>query len=125
MHEIVLMIEARWFAKKQILYIALQFHELHTLKPHQFYRMSPISKSRRKTLRWTYTNSVPLSNMTNNLHVCVIILNLVDIIETTAVNILIRKLIQHIERGLYTELFTKNVGTFRADTLTVFDISNG
>ena len=58
--------------------------------------------------------------MTNDLHIGVLVINLVDEIEAATVDILVWKLIQHIERGLYAELFTKNVGTLSADTLTKF-----
>ena len=123
--EIVLVIEARRFAKKQILHIALQFDILDTLEPDELNGMSSVCERSREALGSPYANSMPLGDMTDNLHIGVIIINLVDKIEATAVDILIRKLVQHIEGRFHTQLFTKNVGTFRADTLTVFYISNG
>ena len=44
-NEVVLMIEARRFAKKQILHIALQFDILHTLEPNEFDGMPPVGES--------------------------------------------------------------------------------
>ena len=111
--------------KKQILYIALQLNILHPLEPHQFNSMSPIGKSGRQTLRITNTYGMPFCDMPDNLDVGLLIFYLMDKIEATAINILVRELIQHIQRRLHAQLFTKNVGTFRADTLTVFYISNG
>ena len=91
--KIVLVIEARWLTKKQILHIALQLNILHPLEPHQFNSMSPIGKSGRQTLRITNTYSMPFCDMPDNLDVGFLILYLMDIIEATAVNILVRKLI--------------------------------
>ena len=44
-NEVVLMIESRWFAKQQILHVALQFDILHTLEPDQFDGMSSVGES--------------------------------------------------------------------------------
>ena len=87
--------------------------------------MPTIGKRRRQARCSTHTYRVPFRDMTDNLHIGIFVINLVDIIESTAVDVLIRKLIQHIERGFYPELFTKNVGTLSADTLTKFYVLNG
>ena len=63
---------------------------------------------------------MPLGDVTDDLHIRVFVFNLVDEIEAASINVLVWELIQHIERGFYPELFTKNVGTFCADTLTKF-----
>ena len=64
--------------------------------------MATIGKSGRKTLCIAYTNSMPFGDVTDNLYVGILVLNLVDIIKMAAVDIFVRKLIQHIERGLYS-----------------------
>ena len=87
------MIEARRLAKKQILHIAFQFDILHTLKPDQLNRVSPVSECGRETLSIANTDSVPLGDMTDDLHIGVIVLYLVDIVEAAAIDILVRKLV--------------------------------
>ena len=44
-NEVVLMIEARRFAKQQILHVALQFDILHTLEPNEFDGMPSVGES--------------------------------------------------------------------------------
>ena len=63
---------------------------------------------------------MPFGDMANDLYIGVFVIDLMYEIEAAAVDILVWKLIQHIKRRPYSELFTKNVGTFRADTLTKF-----
>ena len=68
-------------------------------------------------------NSMPFGDLTYYLHIGILVLNFCYAIETTAINILIRILTQHVHCCVNIEFFTKNVGSFGADILTIGYIS--
>ena len=76
-------------------------------------------------MRLADTDRVPFGHLSDDLHVGIFVVQFRDMIEPAAVDILIGIYMQHIERGVHLELFTKNVGTFGTDILAISYISVG
>ena len=85
--------------------------------------MRAVKECGTQALRFTDSYRVPFGHFSDDLYVRVFVVQFCDAIEPTAVNILVRILTQHIERGANTKLRTKNVGTFGTDILTIGYIS--
>jgi hypothetical protein len=66
---------------------------------------------------------VPFGHFTDDLHVRIFIVQFGDLVEPASVDILIGILPNQVERRMYAQLFTKNVGTLRTDILTIRYIS--
>ena len=101
-----------------------QFYILYLPKPHQFHGMPAIREGGREALPSPYANGMKLRDFTFDLNIGFIILNVGDTDETAAINILIRIVAQKVEGGLHLQLFTKDVGTPCADTLTIRYVTN-
>ena len=125
MNEVIHMLEPAGFAEEQVFDAALQFDIFDPLEPYQLALVGAIEERSAETLRFADTDGMPFGYFTDDLDVGVFILQFGNAIETAAVDILIRKDMQHIERSIHIELFTKNVGTFGTDILTIGYISIG
>ena len=123
MDEVVDMLEARGFAEEQVLDATLQFDILDTLKPHQLALMRAVEEGGTEPLGFADADGVPFGHLTDDLHVGIFVFQFGYLIKATAVDVFVRVLAHEIERGVDPELFTKNVGTFGTDILTIRNIS--
>ena len=123
MNKIVYMLESAGFAEEQVLHAALQLDVLHAFEPHQLTLMRPIEERRAQPLCLTDTYRVPFGDLTDDLHVRIFIVQFGDLVDSASVDILIGILPNQVERRMYAQLFTKNVGTLRTDILTICYIS--
>ena len=123
MDEVKDMLEARGLAEKQVLDAALQFDEFNALKPHQFALVRTVEEGGAESLGFADTDGVPFCYLTDDLHVGILVLQFGYLVKATSVDVFVRVLAHEIERGVDPELFTKNVGTFGTDILTIRNIS--
>ena len=119
MHEVIDMIEAGRFTEEQVLDSSLEFDILYAAEPYQFALVRTVEECRTESLRFAYTDRVPFGDLSDDLNVRVLVIQFGYLVETTAVDIFVRILTNEIERSIDTELFTKNVGTFGTDILTI------
>ena len=125
MDEVVLVIEAGRFAEQQVAHAFFQLDILDTLEPNEFDTVVPVGESRAQPLGTARADGVPLRDFAYDLDVSILVIYLVNIVETAAVDVLVGEHTQHIESRFYPQFFTKNVGTLRADTLTIRYILDG
>ena len=85
--------------------------------------MRAVEEGRREALRLADTDRVPFRDLSDDLDVGVFVVEFGDAVELTAVDIFVGIGPQQIHRGLHPEFFTKNVGTFGTDILTIRYIS--
>ena len=123
MNEVIEVVEAAGFAEEEVLDALGKFDILRALEPYQLALMGTIEEGRREALRLTYTDRMPFGHFTDDLDVGVLVVEFGDTVELTAVDIFVGIGPQQIHRGLYPEFFTKNVGTFGTDILTIRYIS--
>jgi len=123
MNEVVDMLKTGRFAEEQVLDATLQFDILDTLKPHQFALVCTVEEGGAESLGFTDTDCVPFGHLTDNLHVRILVFQFGYLVKATAIDVFVRVLTHEIKRGVDPELFTKNVGTFGTDILTIRNIS--
>ena len=123
MNEVIEVVEAAGFAEEEVLDALGKFDILGTLEPYQLTLMRAVEEGCREALRLTDTDSVPLRDLTDDLDIGVLIVEFGDAVELAAVDIFVGIGPQQIHRGLHPEFFTKNVGTFGTDILTIRYIS--
>ena len=123
MNEVIEVVEAAGFAEEQVLDALGEFDILRALEPYQLALVGTIEEGRREALRLTDTDRMPFGHFTDNLDVSVLVVEFCDTVELTAVDIFVGVRPQQIHRGLHPEFFTKNVGTFGTDILTIRYIS--
>ena len=69
------------------------------------------------------TDCVPFSHYADDLNIRVLVFYLGYAVEAASVDLLVRVLPHDVQRGINLQLFTKNVGTFGTDILTIRYIS--
>ena len=123
MNEVIEVVEAAGFAEEEVLDALGEFDILRALEPYQLALMRTVEEGRREALRLTDTDRVPFRHFADDLDVGVLVVEFGNAVELTAVDIFVGISPQQIHRGLYPEFFTKNVGTFGTDILTIRYIS--
>ena len=125
MYEVIDMVEPARLAEQQVFDVALQLDVFYPLEPHQLALVRAVKERRTQPLCLADSDCVPFGHFTDDLHVRVFVVQLRDAVETAAVDVLVRELPHHIERGPNIEFMTKNVGTLGTDILTICYISIG
>ena len=101
MHEIIDVVESTRFTEEQVLHVALQLDVLHPFEPHQLTLVRAVEEGGTESLCLTDADRVPFGDLTDDLHVCILIVQFGDFIEPTAVDILIGILTNQVKRGIH------------------------
>ena len=121
--EIIRVIKSGRFAEEQVFDTPLQLDILHALEPDQFALVHSVVEGSAQPLRLADTYCVPFGYFADDLYIRIFVLYLRDAVEPAAVDILIRILPHHVQRGIHLQFFTKNVGTLGTDILAIGYIS--